>query len=149
MVKVVVTQQEHDPRSSAAKQEDSATGATARRVLVADDNRDAREALSLFLGGMGYTVATARDGAAALELARTFQPHLVILDVLMPGASGFRTAELLREEPFMQDVVIVTMTGWQQTTDDWLAKHAGADYHLLKPLNTQNLQDILHKHLPA
>lgn len=69
------------------------------RILVADDNHDAREALSLVLRTLGYHVETARDGAAALELVHTFQPQLVILDVLMPGANGFKTAELLRGQP--------------------------------------------------
>jgi CheY-like chemotaxis protein len=119
-----------------------------RRVLVVDDNRDARDSLALLLGAKGYAVLTARDSSSALEAAATFQPRVAILDIVMPGASGFKTAELLRQQEGLRDIIIITVTGWQDEMDDWLSKHAGANYHLLKPLDMEKLQTILDKHFP-
>jgi CheY-like chemotaxis protein len=119
------------------------------RILVIDDNRDTRESLSLLLGTMGYTVQTAGDGSTAVSTALSFQPHLAILDVVMPGTNGFKTAELLRKQDTLRDLVIVTTTGWQQEPDDFLSKYSGANYHLLKPLDVGALQQILEKHLTA
>jgi CheY-like chemotaxis protein len=121
---------------------------SSRRVLVVDDNRDARESLALLLRSQCYEVATARDSQSALETAASFLPEVVILDIIMPGVSGFRTAELMRQHPALQDVVIISVTGWQQDVDDWLSKHSGCDYHLLKPLDLGKLETILQKHLP-
>jgi CheY-like chemotaxis protein len=117
-----------------------------RRVLVVDDNRDARESLATLLRSMCYEVATARDSTSALETATTFQPHVAILDIIMPGVSGFRTAELLRQQPGLRDITLISVTGWQDDIDDWLSKHSGCNYHLLKPLNTDVLVGILQKH---
>ncbi len=122
---------------------------SSRRILVVDDNRDARESLATLLRGMGYSVETARDSVSALETAASFLPQVVILDIVMPGASGFKTAELLRRQPLLENIVIITVTGWQDTLDDWLSKHAGCNYHLLKPLDMWALETILEKHLPT
>jgi CheY-like chemotaxis protein len=120
-----------------------------RRILVVDDNRDARESLATLLRGLGYSVETARDSASALETAASFLPQVVILDIIMPGVSGFRTAELMRQQPLLHNIVIITVTGWQETLDDWLSKNAGCNYHLLKPLDMERLETILQKYLPS
>jgi CheY-like chemotaxis protein len=122
---------------------------SSHRILVVDDNRDARESLALLLRSQCYEVATARDSDSALETAVSFLPQVVILDIIMPGASGFKTAERLREQETLRDLVIITTTGYQQEPDDFLSKHSGANYHLLKPLDMDVLQEILEKHLPT
>jgi CheY-like chemotaxis protein len=131
--------------NTASRQSKQVTGSS-RRVLVVDDNRDARESLALLLRGLCYEVATARDSQSALETAASFLPQVVILDIIMPGVSGFRTAELMRQQPKLSDIVIISVTGWQQNVDDWLSKHSGCDYHLLKPLDVSRLETILDKH---
>jgi two-component system, sensor histidine kinase len=120
----------------------------AHRVLVVDDNRDARDSLALLLKTSGYSVETARDSGSALETAASFLPQVVILDIIMPGASGLKTAELMRLHPDLHDIIIISVTGWQHDVDDWLSKHSGCDYHLLKPLDIGKLETILQKHLP-
>lgn len=126
----------------------SATAASRGRILVVDDNRDARDSLALVLRTMGYAVQTAGDGESALTTALEFKPQLALLDVVMPGASGFRTAERLRQLEGLRDIIIVTVTAWQEEVDDFLSKNAGADYHLLKPIDMAALQKILEEHLP-
>jgi two-component system, sensor histidine kinase len=118
------------------------------RILVVDDNKDARNSLATFLTSMGYSVCTARDSVSALEAAQTLQPQLAILDIVMPGGSGFKTAELLRRQPALSTIIIVSVTGWQDEMDGWLSRHAGCDYHLLKPLEVDKLEPILQLHLP-
>jgi CheY-like chemotaxis protein len=119
-----------------------------RRILVVDDNKSARTSLANLLTLMGYSVCTAHDSTSALEVAQTFQPQLAILDIVMPGGSGFKTAELLRRQEGLRNITIVSVTGWQDEMDDWLSKHAGCDYHLLKPIDMDKLEAILQKHLP-
>ncbi len=136
-------------RSSSASQSSQQATPQSRRVLVVDDNRDARDSLALLLRGLCCEVTTARDSQSALETAASFLPQVVILDIVMPGVSGFKTAELMRQQAELRDITIISVTGWQEDVDDWLSKHSGCDYHLLKPLDIEALQKILAKHLPA
>jgi CheY-like chemotaxis protein len=119
-----------------------------RRILVVDDNKSARTSLAYLLTIMGYSVCTASDSTSALEVAKTFRPQLAIIDIIMPGVSGFGTAELLRKQEGLRDITIVTVTSWQEEIDDWLSKNAGCNYHLHKPLDLARLETILQQHLP-
>ncbi len=114
-----------------------------QRILVVDDNKDARESMATLLREFGYLVITAHDGDSALERASDFQPHVVLLDVVMPGISGFKVAERIRADPMLWDTTLITITGWTQDVDGWLSRHAGCNYHLLKPLDPFVLESLL------
>jgi signal transduction histidine kinase len=105
----------------------------ARRVLVADDNEDAANSLTTFLRLLGHDVRVAFDGVAAIEVARDFQPHFIIMDIGMPGLNGYEAARHIRSEPWGAGVHMVALTGWGQATDKDLARDAGFDAHLTKP----------------
>jgi CheY-like chemotaxis protein len=115
----------------------------ARRVLVVDDNQDSREALSLALRGLEFEVMTARDGFSALNLSETFLPDIVLLDILMPGLSGFQVAERLRQHPKLSGVLLVSMSGFALETDDILWQRSGFEHHLLKPIELGILEGLL------
>jgi CheY-like chemotaxis protein len=121
--------------------------ATPRRILIVDDNKDARESLATLLREHGYMALTAHDGYSAIERATEFKPHAVLLDIVMPGISGFKVAEMLRKQPAFADVLLITVTGWQQDVDDWLSKNAGCDYHFEKPLEFDVLDTLLKTEL--
>src|SRR5262249_51850021 len=91
--------------------------AKARRVLVVDDNEDAAELLSLAVKALGNEVGTAHDGLEALELASTFRPEVILMDMGMPHMDGFEAARRIREQPWARHVTLVAVTGWGQEED--------------------------------
>ncbi|HUP24066.1 MAG TPA: PAS domain S-box protein [Thermoanaerobaculia bacterium] len=113
------------------------------RVLIADDNPDAVDALATLLQLAGHQVATAHDGREALEVAVSFLPDVVMLDIGMPGMNGYEAARLIREEPWSHDVVLVAITGWGQEGDKQQAREAGFDHHLTKPVDMAGLETLL------
>jgi PAS domain S-box-containing protein len=124
----------------AARPERLSRGSTApRRVLVVDDNVDAAESAAMLLRFLGHEVAMAHDGFAALEMVRDFRPEIVLLDLGLPGMSGYDVARTLRALPENKGLVIAAVTGYGQEEDRRRSKEAGIDYHLTKPLAPQTL----------
>jgi PAS domain S-box-containing protein len=113
------------------------------RVLIADDNADAVDALATLLQLAGHQVATAHDGREAVEVAASFLPDVVMLDIGMPGMNGYEAARLIREEPWSDDVVLIAITGWGQEGDKQQARAAGFDHHLTKPVDMPDLEALL------
>ena len=105
------------------------------RILIVDDSADCRDSLSAMLQLDGNEVRTAADGAAALEIAASFEPEIVLLDLRMPVMDGFEAARRLREAPHGKDAVLIAVTGWGQQEHRDLARFAGFDAHLTKPLD--------------
>ncbi|WP_322005217.1 ATP-binding protein [Paraburkholderia tropica] len=115
----------------------------ARRVLVVDDNKDAAESLALLLSLSGHEVRVAHAGAAALELALVFHPEAVLLDLGMPGLSGYEVARALRSLPDTQETVVVALTGWGQDEDRKRTLDAGFDWHITKPADPDEILHLL------
>jgi signal transduction histidine kinase len=106
-----------------------------RRILVADDNHDAAEALSLQLQLAGHDVRTAHDGAEALAVATTFDPDIVLLDLGMPKMDGYEAARQLRlRSTEGRTLTLIALTGWGQQQDRDRTADAGFDAHLVKPV---------------
>jgi PAS domain S-box-containing protein len=114
-----------------------------RRILVADDNRDAADSLALFLELAGHEVRVAHDGRAALSLAHTFRPDAVLLDIGMPQLDGYAVAKALRKESWGERIYLMALTGWGQEGDRQRAIDAGFDRHLTKPIDPDALQMLL------
>jgi CheY-like chemotaxis protein len=114
------------------------------RVLVADDDRDAVCTLTMILRDEGHEVRCAYDGAAVISEAAGFQPDVLLLDIGMPGLSGYEVARYLRRR-YGEDsgMVLIAVTGWKKPSDRILAKLAGFDHHLPKPLEPQALVGLL------
>jgi len=92
---------------------------------------------------MGQRVATANSAAAALEQVRREQPDLIISDIAMPLMDGYEFARRLRAGPRGADIVLVALTGYGQDSDRQEAKAAGFDYHLVKPVSMEALENLL------
>jgi two-component system CheB/CheR fusion protein len=107
---------------------------TAKRVLVVDDNGDARTALQFLLEDDGHEVRTAADGPTALAQANDFFPDVVLLDIGLPGMDGYEVARRLRDLPGGANAVIVAVSGYGQAEDRIRSRAAGFDEHLLKPV---------------
>ncbi len=117
--------------------------ATARKILVADDNRDAVETLQMLLQLDGHDVRVAYDGDQAVALAAQFAPELALLDIGMPKRNGYDAARALREQFPSSRMTLVAVTGWGQNSDRARALAAGFDHHLTKPVDPQVLQQLL------
>jgi CheY-like chemotaxis protein len=115
----------------------------ARRVLVADDNKDAADALAALLELDNHEVRVAHSGRAALTLAQTFRPDVALLDIGMPELNGYEVAHALRQEPWGANILLIALTGWGQDDDRQRAKNAGFDRHMTKPIDPDELEALL------
>jgi len=113
------------------------------RILVVDDSKDSAEILARLLNLRGNSVRTAYDGPSALETAAAFQPNVVLLDIGLPGMNGYEVAKRIREQPQLQNVVLIALTGWGQEADRRRSHEAGFDHHLVKPVGFAALQRLL------
>jgi two-component system, sensor histidine kinase len=117
------------------------------RVLVADDNVDAAQTLAMVLEFAGYEVHLAHSGTAALELGGVLRPDALILDIGMPGLTGYETARLIRQEAWGRNAVMIAVTGWGQEQDKDRAAEAGFDVHMTKPVDSSRLETTLALYL--
>jgi CheY-like chemotaxis protein len=117
-----------------------------RRVLVVEDNLDAAETMQLMLSLSGYEARTAHDGQGALEVAREFRPHVVFLDIGLPGKDGYEVAQEMRALPEMKAALLVALTGYGQDEDRRRAAEAGFDSFQVKPVEPQALEALLSRH---
>jgi signal transduction histidine kinase/DNA-binding response OmpR family regulator len=115
----------------------------ARRVLVVDDNRDAAQSLSMMLELDGHEVRTAHDGPVALEAVRDYEPEVVLLDIGLPGMSGYEVARRLCAGSDAGRPVLVAMTGYGQEEDRRRTREAGFHHHLIKPVDPQVIRQLL------
>jgi len=114
-----------------------------RRILVADDNRDAAESLAIILRLEGHEVELAHDGAAALRVFAAQRPDVALLDIGMPTASGYEVARQIRADPGGDKVMLIAITGWAQDSDKERSRAAGFDHHLTKPIEPGALIELL------
>jgi CheY-like chemotaxis protein/two-component sensor histidine kinase len=114
-----------------------------KKVLVADDNRDAADSLSFLLRAMGHEVRVAYDGEQALAAAANFRPDAMIVDIGMPHANGYDVAMRARATDWGRGTTLVALTGWGQSRDRALAEKAGFDHHLTKPVEAARLEALL------
>lgn len=120
-----------------------------RRILIADDNQDAAESLSMLLQLQGHEVQVAHLGETAFSLARDFHPDTVVLDIGMPDLSGYEVAVMLRREPWAASLQLIALTGWGQDHDRRRALDAGFDHHLIKPVDPEQLAGLIAGRSPS
>lgn len=121
------------------------------RILVVDDNLDATLTMSMLLETLGYAVATANDGPKALELAASFQPDVVLLDIGLPGMNGLEVASEIRKlvaSNAVRQPAIVALTGWGRSEDLERTRDAGFVRHLVKPVHLSTLRTLLAELAP-
>jgi PAS domain S-box-containing protein len=119
------------------------SGRTARRVLVVDDNVDAAITVASLLKAWGHDVHVVHNGPAAIDAAGHYRPEIVLLDIGLPGMSGYEVARKLRRDPQHRGVLIAALTGYGQAEDRARSHAAGFDYHLTKPPDTSMLEQLV------
>jgi PAS domain S-box-containing protein len=118
------------------------------RVLIADDNRDSAESLGMLLELSGHEVHLAHDGVDAFAVAAAKLPDVALLDIGMPGMDGYEVAANIRREPWGSNVTLIAITGWGQEDNKRMARTAGFDHHLTKPMDSTVLESILATVVP-
>jgi CheY-like chemotaxis protein len=118
------------------------------RVLLVEDNADARAALVALLELEGYLVEAAADGAAGVEIVRTLRPDVALVDIGLPGIDGYEVARRIRAlgppQPFL-----VALTGYSRPEDRQRTTDAGFDAHLVKPVDPNDLTALLSRGIPG
>jgi CheY-like chemotaxis protein len=120
-----------------------AARSVSRRILVVDDNVDAAESLTLLLQELGHEVQMLTEGSGVLETARTFRPHLILLDISLPDVSGFDLAAALRRSVYDPGVCLVALTGYGQEDHRRRSREVGFDHHWVKPIDFAAIERLL------
>jgi CheY-like chemotaxis protein len=119
----------------------------AQRILVVEDEPNARVALCELLRTSGYACASAADGVEALELTESFRPQAIIMDLLMPRLDGFETTRRLKADWVTRAIPILALTSSVTSEERRQAAQAGVDDFLTKPVDLPDLLQHLHQHL--
>jgi len=116
-----------------------------RRILIVDDNRDFTDSMKMLLEYEHYNVEIAYDGMSALEMARTFAPDVVLLDLGLPGMNGYETAQQLRAMPAMRGVLLIAVSGYAQEEDIQRSSREGFDSHFKKPIEVRQILEVIKR----
>ncbi len=119
------------------------------RILIVEDHPVQRDLLAQFLEGNGFEVAQAADGIEGVELARTWQPDLILMGLRMPRMDGVTAIKVLRAAPKTADIPIIVITAWQLQKPRIEAYEAGAEHIFAKPINLSELMPVVNKLLTA
>jgi CheY-like chemotaxis protein len=114
-----------------------------RRILIADDNRDAADSLAILLQMDGHEVTVVHDGRQAVATIDSFRPEIALLDIGMPELDGYEVARQVRQGPLGTSITLIAMTGWGQASDKARAAAAGFNRHLTKPIEPSALTGML------
>ena len=114
-----------------------------RRVLIVEDNDDARAMLHEALAFSGHDVREARDGASGLALAAQSPPEIALIDIGLPDLDGYEVARRLRAAPGGRRMGLIAITGYGQAEDQRRAYEAGFDAHLTKPVAPERLRQVM------
>ncbi|HXR90604.1 MAG TPA: ATP-binding protein [Steroidobacteraceae bacterium] len=120
-----------------------------RRVLLIEDNRDARETFRMMLELAGHEVLEAAEGQAGLELLKSALPDIAVIDVGLPGLNGYEIASRFRQEPQSNRVMLVALTGYGTPEARERSRAAGFDHHLIKPVDPAVLSDLMGRAIPG
>jgi len=113
------------------------------RVLIADDERDQVATLALLLLDEGYEVREVYRGSEVLRMVRDFDPDVALIDIGMPGMTGYDVAREIRQVFGRERPLLIAVTGWKQSSDKILARLAGFDHHLAKPFDPNALLELV------
>ncbi len=121
---------------------------TGGRILVVEDNEDGANTIAMLLRALGQQVKVVFSGPAAVETAEEYQPNIVLLDIGLPGMSGFDVARRLRQMRSLDGVRLIALTGYGQDEDKQRAQEAGFDQFLVKPVGLDALRTLLTNSRP-
>lgn len=113
------------------------------RVLVVDDNIDSADSIAMLLQLSRHQVRVAYSARKALETAAEYQPDIALLDIGLPEMNGYELARRMRQQSELKDMKLIAVTGYGQDSDRQRSQEAGFDYHLVKPVDSEKLEELL------
>ena len=133
----------NDKRAGMPNAQGAARALRRLRIIVADDERDQVMTLAAILQDEGHEVREVYLGAEVLRMVREFDPDVALIDIGMPGMTGYDVARELRAEFGRQRPLLIAVTGWKQSSDKILARIAGFDHHVAKPFEAKTLLALI------
>ncbi|HVX12671.1 MAG TPA: ATP-binding protein [Pirellulales bacterium] len=143
VVRLPLTPVDEPPANAQRTAASGNSGGESRRIFVVDDNADAAHTLTELLRLAGHQVQTFHDGRSALAAAPVAAPEVVLLDLGMPEMDGLEVARRLRRVPSTAQSLLIAVTGWGQAADRERTQSAGFDHHLVKPVDSRVLRELL------
>ncbi len=120
------------------------------RILIVEDQADIRKLIRMTLEFGDFEIHEAQDGESGLALAHAMRPHVMLLDVMMPGAlDGYQVCHLIKQDPALRQIQIVMLTARGQATDLADGEKSGADAYLVKPFSPLELIDRVESMVDA
>lgn len=116
-----------------------------KKVIIADDNENIREALTYLLEDEGFELSLAKDGAEALAKVRQIVPDVLLLDIMMPGMNGYEVCSAVKNDPLLKQVYIIMLTAKGQITEQEHGKEVGADEYIVKPFSPMEILSKIKK----
>lgn len=116
-------------------------------VLVVDDNPINLKLTRVLLSAEGYAVATASSAEDALRVLETIAPRLILMDIQLPGLDGLELTRILKQDPARRDIPVIALTAYAMKGDEALARAAGCDGYITKPIDPGTLPDVIARAL--
>lgn len=110
-----------------------------KKILIADDNENIRDALTYLLEDEGYSLSMAKDGSDALKKAREFLPDILFLDIMMPEMNGYEVCRVIKNDPQLKKIYIIMLTAKGQVAEQERGKEVGADEYIVKPFSPMEI----------
>ena len=110
-----------------------------KKILIADDNQNIRDALSYLLEDEGYKLLLASDGAEALQKVREQRPDILFLDIMMPEMNGYEVCRTIRADPQVKNTYIIMLTAKGQVAEQKRGKEVGANEYIIKPFSPMEI----------
>jgi len=110
-----------------------------KKILIADDNENIREALTYLLEDEGYQLALAGNGTEALKKVREFHPDIMFLDIMMPEMNGYDVCRAIKSDPLLDKIYIIMLSAKGQASEQEFGKDAGADEYIVKPFSPMEI----------
>ena len=143
IVRLTAAPADDEPAPASRGESGSVADPGALRVLVVDDNVDSAELLAESVRLMGHVPRVAHDGPAALRIGAEFRPDVGLLDIGLPVMDGYELARHLRALPGLESIRLIAITGYSQEADRRQSEAAGFERHLVKPIQLEQLREVL------
>jgi len=122
---------------------DGNAGTDTLRIMIVEDNEALAQTTGWLVEMLGYDYKLASNGQQAIDMAKEYHPDVMMLDIGLPGMSGYDLCRALKPMPELVNTVFIAQTGWGESEHRRLTREAGFDHHLVKPLYLEALQSLL------
>ncbi len=120
-------------------QQMNATAMAQKKILIADDNENIRDALTYLLEDEGYELLLAKDGADTLRKVRERKPDILFLDIMMPEINGYDVCRTIKNDPDLKSIYVIMLTAKGQVAEQERGKEVGADEYIVKPFSPMEI----------